>query len=296
LLQSSVSSAAATAAGIRLPYPGFSGSVAQALRPYPQYLTIDTAGGNGDKSGHSTYHSLVLQINHGFSHGFTLHGSYVLSKLLTDSDSSQVGSITSLDTYNRRLEKSIGAYDQTHNFKFDYVWQLPFGRGERWMSRGFASSILGGWRFAGILNASSGTPFALTNNNTYPIFNVRSPATVTTYDGWLTNLSNPNWFGNDRYFQPPSYFGPQPADRLGNATRYNPKARGAPSFGNNVSLAKSVTLHESMRVDFRVEAFNLINHPRLTPQSSNLSAANFGVVRSQANSPRQLQLALKFYF
>jgi hypothetical protein len=296
LLQSSVTSAAARAAGIPIPYPGFTGSVAQALRPYPQYLTVDTAAGNGDKSGHSTYHAMILKLQRRFSGGFALQTSYVLSKILTDADTYQLTGIYSLDQYNRRLDKSIGGYDQTHNFKVSYVWELPFGRGRHWLSSGLASRLAGGWRFSGIQTVQSGLPLSLTNNNTYNIFNGRNPATVSTYDGWETQLNNPNWFGNDRFFQSPSYFGPQPANQLGNATRYNPKARTRPAFGNNISLAKSIALREPMHIDFRAEAFNLFNTPRFGSGSTNLSDPNFGVVRTQINPPRQLQLALKLYF
>ena len=297
LLQSNINSPAARAAGIPIPYPGFTGSVAQALRPYPQYLNIDTATGNGDKSGHSTYHSMVLKLDHRFSQGFTLQASYVLSKLLTDADTYQVSGSYSLDQYDRRLDKSIGAYDQTHNFKVSYIWELPFGRGKRWLASRFASKILGNWRFSGIQTASNGLPLPLTNNNTYNIFNGRSPATVTTYNGWETNISNPNWFGSDRFFQSPSYFGPQPTNQLGNATRYNPKARTPPNYGNNFSLAKSIPLfREGMHVDFRAEAFNLINKPRFGTGSTDINDPNFGLVRTQVNSPRQLQFALKLYF
>ena len=296
LLQSNITSAAARAAGIPIPYPGFTGSVAQALRPYPQYLTVDTSAGNGDKSGHSTYHSMVLKLQRRFSQGFALQTSYVLSKIMSDADSYQITGIYSLDQYNRRLDKSIGTYDQTHNFKISYVWELPFGRGKHWLSSGLASRVIGGWRFSGIQSVQSGLPVPLTNNNTYNIFNGRTPATVSTYDGWETHASNPNWFGSDRFFQSPSYFGPQPANQLGNAPRYNPKARTRPNFGNNISLAKSIGLRESMHVDFRVEAFNLFNSPRFGAGSTNLSDPNFGLVRTQLNPPRQLQMALKLYF
>jgi hypothetical protein len=245
LFQSSITSPAARAAGIPIPYPGFTGSVAQALRPYPQYLTVDTATGNGDQSGHSTYHALVLKLERRFSRGFTLLTSYVFSKMIDDADTYQIGGIYSLDEYNRRLDKSTSGYDQTHNFKVSYIWELPFGAGKHWLTGGPAARVLGGWRFSGVQAVQSGLPLPLTNNNTYNIFDGRSPATVTTNNGWETKLSNPNWFGSDRFFQSPSFFGPQPTNQLGNATRYNPKARTRPAFVNNISLAKSITLHET---------------------------------------------------
>jgi hypothetical protein len=70
-------------------------------------------------------------------------------------------------------------------------------------------------------------------------------ATVRTYEGWITDLENPDWKGNDRFFQAKPFFGPQPTDRLGNTTRHNPKARTFPNFSENYSLAKSRKNHSS---------------------------------------------------
>jgi hypothetical protein len=295
VLQSNINSVAARNAGIERPYPSFSGSVAQALRPYPQYLNIDTRAGNGDKSGHSSYHAMVLKVDKRFSTGFTLQGSYALSKLITDSDSYNADN-SSLTHYNRRLEKSIGQYDQTHNFKMSYVWELPFGKNKRLFQSGVAAWVLGDWRVSAIHMLQSGTPIDLSNNNVYNLFNGRNPAYVNSYDGWNTNLDNPNWLGSDRFFQSRSYFGPQPANQLGNATRHNPKSRTAPNFVHNLSVAKSFRITETVRLDLRGEAFNLTNSPRFATGSRNIDDPNFGVVRSQINEPRRMQLALKLYF
>ena len=133
LLNSQVGSAAANAAGITPPWSGFNqlwgtgATVAQSLRPFPQYSTVDTINGQGDRIGHSTYHSMQVKFSHRYSSGLTVQASYVLSKLLTDADS---GSGTPEDQYNRRLEKSIASYDQTHVVKLNYVYELPFGKGK----------------------------------------------------------------------------------------------------------------------------------------------------------------------
>ena len=87
VLQSNITSPAAVAAGIQRPYPSFNGSVAQALRPYPQYLDIHTREGHGDKSGHSSYHAWIAKLEKRYSGGLMLNTSYVFSKLITDSDS-----------------------------------------------------------------------------------------------------------------------------------------------------------------------------------------------------------------
>src|SRR5438477_12934640 len=163
-LNSQITSATAAAAGITAPFAAFTkvfgteATVGQSLRPYPQYALIDTISGGGDRLGHSTYHSLEMKLSRRYSAGLTLQASYVFSKALTDSDNYN-GTPTSMDAYNLRLEKSIAGFDQTHNVKLSYVYDLPFGKGKKYLgSSGVASAVLGGWRLAGIQQYSSGTP------------------------------------------------------------------------------------------------------------------------------------------
>jgi hypothetical protein len=306
LLASPITSAAAVNAGFRRPFRDIDCqfslvcnpvSVAQSLRPFPQFLNVDTSSGAGDKSGHSSYHSLLLKIDRRFAEGLSLQGSYVLSKLITDADGYNPDNAT-LDHYNRRLEKSIGEFDLTHNFKMTYIYDLPFGKGKRWLASGPASWVLGGWRIAGSQFYSSGYPLALTNSAALGgvLFNGRSAATVSTYDGWISTKNNPDWKGADRFFQPASFFGPQPNDRAGNVTRHNPKARQRGNFNENFSLAKTFQFTESLRFDLRWELFNAFNRFRPSTGSVNVQDPNFGRVQGQLNEPRRMQLGAKFYF
>jgi hypothetical protein len=308
LLSSSVTSPAAVAAGIRIPYDNIfcdysatcnrnAVSVAQALRPFPQHLNVDTSSGAGDKSGHSSYHAWVVKLDKRYSQGLTIQSSYVFSKLITDADGYNPDNGT-LDHYNRRLEKSIGEYDLTHNLKMTYIYELPFGKGRQWASSGPASWVIGGWRLAGTHFYSSGYPLTLTNSAALGgiLFNGRSAATINTHDGWIASHNNADWKGSDRYFQPASFFGPQPNDRAGNMTRHNPKARQPWNFAENFSLAKSFPITESVRIDFRWELFNAFNRFRANPGSQNVQDPNFGRVQSQLNEPRRMQLGLKLYF
>jgi hypothetical protein len=306
LLASSIDSPAAQAAGLRRPYQDincqFSAtcapvSVAQALRPFPQFRDINTSSGAGDKSGHSSYHSFVLKADKRYGRGLTMQGSYVFSKMITDADGYNPDNGT-LDHYNRRLEKSIGEFDITHNLKMTYIYELPFGRGKNWLTGGPLAWVLGNWRVAGTHFYNSGFPLSLTNSAALSgiLFNGRSPAFVDSYDGWIVDHENPDWKGSDRYFVPGASFGAQPNDRAGNATRHNPKARQPWNFTENFSLAKSFPVTESVRMDFRWELFNAFNHFRPNPGSTNVQDPNFGRVQSQLNEPRRMQLGLKVYF
>lgn len=301
LLNSRIDSAAAAAAGIAKPFSTFPNgqSVAQSLRPFPQYLTLNTGGGQGDRSGHSTYHSMVVKLEKRYSAGLTFLGSYVLSKIITDADSYWIGG-AAMDHFNRRLEKSIGQFDQTHNFKLSYLYELPFGKGKRFANQGIASWVIGGWRLGGVHNYVTGTPIGLGTTIGFPGFFGSNRATVSTHEGWRGPVGDGGFDPNrDRFFQPASFFGPQPTDRLGNMTRYNPKVRNFGGMTENYSLAKSFFLFgEKIRIDFRAEAFNIFNRVIFGAGSNagTLQNENFGRWISQANEPRRLQGGLKVYF
>jgi hypothetical protein len=304
ILNSNITSATAVSAGIAPPYANFTNpavqrqrSVAQSLRPYPQYLNVDTSQSGGDKSGHSTYHALVLKLNRRYSNGLTFQWSYTFSKLLTDADTYYANGGYAEDQGNRRLEKSIGRFDQTHVWKFNTVYELPFGKGRRWLTQGIGNQVLGGWRVSAVQVYSSGFPIGVTRNAPLPIFNGTNRPVITSYD-WKTSWSGDFDPNAGRYLNAAA-FPAQPANLLGNATRFNPLVRAFPSFNENVSLGKSFLFTERFRLDFRAEAFNLFNRVVFAAPSGNglnLNNTAFGTVTSTANSPRQMQLALKLYW
>jgi hypothetical protein len=326
VLNSQVGSPVANAAGIGLPYSGFTGTVKQSLRPFPQFTTIQTFEGQGDHSGHSTYHAAVIRIEKRYSRGMTFQASYVLSKLLTDADSYWGNATTSGGTgcclaanqFNHALEKSIGQFDQTHNAKLGMVYELPFGKGRTYLSHGPAAWILGNWGVNGVLTYSSGQPVGITSSYVLPIYpstNGRSTPYVTSYSGWQS------WSGKfdpsvDTFLVPycgsatAACSGPFPYQGVisdpqqrnldfGNSTRYNPVVRQFWAPNENVSVSRSFPIRESVRVEFRAEAFNLLNRVRFGTGDVNLQDQNFGKLTSSSdllNTPRQLQLALKLYF
>jgi hypothetical protein len=302
LLRANVTSPLAVAAGIPIPYANFTDptvqtiqTVAQALRPFPQYQTLATAGSGGDKSGHSSYHALVIKTTKRFSNGLTFQWNYVFSKVLTDSDSYSTGS-QAQDQYNRKLEKSIGLFDQTHNLRLNTLYELPLGKGKKLLSNGrFLSRLAGGWRLGAVQTYSSGFPLGVTINNPLPIYNGPTRPLITTYNGWRASHSGA-FDPNVDLFLNPAVFPAQPIAAFGNETRLNPKQRAFPLFSENVSLAKSFYITEHKHVDFRWEAFNLFNRTQFGPPVTNLNSSTFGVVSTQINTPRQMQGALKFYW
>jgi len=143
---------------------------------------------------------------------------------------------------------------------------------------------------------SSGYPLPLTRNAPLPIFNGQNRAYITSYDNWRAKTKGDSFDPNVDNFFGPTAFPVQPATLLGNATRYNPKVRAFANKNENVSLGKSFHFTEQARLDFRAEAFNIFNRTVFGNPNTNLNNNSFGLVTSQSNSPRQMQLALKLYF
>ena len=301
LLNSQITSAAAIAAGIKIPYPNFtnpavqrSRTVAQALRPYPQYLAVNAQSGGGDKVGRSHYHAGVLKVNQRLVGGVTLQGSYTYSKLMTDADSFS-GSGRSMDAARPELEWSIGRFDQTHNIKINSVFELPFGEGRRWLKTGIANQIVGGWRVAVIQAYSSGFPMAVTTNAPLNIFNGTNRPNVVAGADWRAPIAG-NEFNPlvDRFLNRAAFV--QPVGELGNAPRVNGDVRRFWNLNENVSVAKSIKATEKVDMDIRIEAFNIFNRVIWGAPNQDFSSNNFGLINSQSNSPRQLQIGLKLYW
>jgi hypothetical protein len=334
VLTSLVGSPLANQNGITPPFTGFNAlfgsraTVAQALRLFPQYTNIDTFGGQGDHSGHSTYHSGMIRLEKRYSRGLTVQTSYVFSKLLTDADSywgnganpnnpgGSAGGAVAADHFNRRLEKSIGQFDVTHNFKAGIVYDLPFGKGRQFLQHGVASWILGNWGINGVLTYASGLPVGISTTYGLPLYptGARAIPYITSYTGWQPAWKNGSFDPTvDNFFvapcttATPNCTGPFPVqgatsttlNLFGNSTRYNPKLRQFANLNENLSIARDFPVKESVRLEFRAEAFNVFNRVRFGTGGTTLQTQTFGRLTSSSdllNTPRQLQLALKLYF
>jgi hypothetical protein len=204
------------------------------------------------------------------------------------------------------LEKSIGAFDVTHNFKLGVVYELPFGKGKPMLTHGAAAVALGGWRLSSIHYYSSGQPIALNTSYSLPLFAGRQVPYITSYDGWFAPTQGAGFDPSVDNRLVPFGTGPfplqgtgTPLNSFGNSTRYNPKARQFPNYNENISVAKSFPIREQIRLDFRAEAFNAFNRVRFGTGSTTLQSQSFGRLTSNGdllNTPRQMQLALKLYF
>jgi hypothetical protein len=309
LMSQNISSAAARAAGVPYPYSTFNGSVSQALRPYPQYGSINTAADGGDRSGNSTYHALIVKFEKRYSSGLTFLTSHVLSKMFSTAEGANASSGGSMDNYNLKLEKALSWSDQTHVFKFNYSYELPFGKGRRYVVAGILGRIVGGWRVAGVQSYYSASPMSISPGYSLRIPGAGNRISVADYIGWRATPKSgkfdpyvDKWWEVSVMNKTPATSVPSGAkvwvakEVFGNAAQRNPKERGPWGFNENVSVARTFRFTENIRADLRWEAFNLLNRMRWGGPDSGLTSNNFGLVRSQANTPRQMQFGIKLSF
>jgi hypothetical protein len=223
--------------------------------------------------------------------GLTVQASYKLSKWIGDADASNG------DQYNRRLLKSILSGDQTHVVQFTYAYDLPIGKGKALLKDGgAAASILGGWRISGIHNYVSGTPMSIGGAASFGnLGEYTNQIQITSYDGWRNTTRGSKFDPNVDLFLNAAAFPAQNSLSFGNATRYNPKMRYLPGFNENINVARTFSLKEKARLEFRLEGFNVLNRVQFGPTggATTIAGATFGKWTSQSNSARRMQLVAR---
>ena len=261
-------------------------TVGQLIKPYPQYGTINAYT---PSIGNSVYHSLQVKVEQRFSHGFTLLAAYTFAKLIDDVSDSQVGASTSavLNPYNLHLERAVDAQDVPQRLALSGLWELPFGHGRllggSWNKT--ADRILGGWQLNSIATFQSGQPLTMTAiTGTRPV-RLRLDAAK----------SGPVQARLNQYFDPSAY-GVPVAFHLGNDSRTESNLRGPGISNFDASILKAFPIYERLRGQLRFEAFNVFNRVWFSNPGTSAGSTSFGVISSQQNRPRQLQVALKLTF
>ena len=280
---------------------------AQLLRPYPQFTTLFD---EGNPVGHSSYHSFQLQYKQRYKASLVTV-AYTASKAIgnTEARLDTGGNSTNagfLNIYNRSLNRALSAYDVPQRLTVGYTFELPFGKGQRWLNQpGFVSRVITGWQVNGIYTAQSGRPISVaTNTNLTGNF-----TQITDVYGTFVSNAVPNnngqsaklttapserlnrWFDIGTFSQPAAF-------TYGTSPRSLPDVRADGLNNLDFSLFKNSPFGKDGRynMQFRAELFNAANHVQFGFPAALFGNATFGVVSSQGNNPRQIQLALKLQF
>ncbi len=315
---------------------GFAGELAHVYQefgcgPAPGFFAANDniVGGDLLKNGSfSDYHSGVVEVRRRFSRGLYFQANYVFSKVLTDyapsTNNDQSRFQPYLDNARPQLEKERAPFDFNHQFKANFTYELPIGRGHRVFASDnrMVSLLVDGWQTGSIFTWQSGNPFSILSGQ--PTFNrsgTRSSrnTTVSTIspaqlksdtgvyvqgDGTVFGI-NPSLVSSNGTGAPPSngltcapavtggFCNPQPG-QVGNLSL--DAFTGPTYFDWDLSASKDFHITERFKLMFRTEAFNVLNHPVFFVGDQNINSLQFGQSTSTVSSPRVLQMSLHLKF
>ncbi len=300
----------------------------------------------GVNSGTSNFNALNLRLQKRFSDGFQLLFNYTYSRMLDDvggSDSGLgAGPATGYGQFSA-VPQSVDTFrntygpdptDQTHRISTFYNYQLPVGRGRKFLGSpdSLGSKVLdgfiGGWEISGNTVWHSGTPiiwnFPTTNQGSYGVFEqyasfaagkglndivaggFSNPSQARVGPNGPSTTAPPVAAFNKGTFQLDPGSSQVPLFTYGNIPAAFTKLRNPGAWNSNLSILKSFPLFSSdgrRYLQFRMEGLNIFNHPGLNNYDANIASSNFGLIgefdgqtSGTANQERHIQLALKLVF
>lgn len=298
LLTQPYNSTAAVAAGIKAPYAGFSGSVGQALRPFPQYSGI---ADRFDPSGMNRYDSFQVSLRRQTGDLVTMV-NYTGAKNLSNVGSGAFNGSFSpgpvLDTYNFRLDKAVDPLTPAKRLVVSWLYSFPVGKGKRFAGGvpGWVNQIIGNWQFGAIQTYRSGfndsvgggvPTSGIFNTSTRPNQLAGVPIRMSGCNNVIlgsTVLANINAFA------------PNTALTLGNAPRVLANFRGCAWLSEDTTLQKQFPITEKVRFMIRVDVYNTFNRVKFSDPALNInSPTTFGKISSTDGyfQPRSFQLSGK---
>lgn len=262
--------------------------------PYAQYgygtahlQTIRTVG-------RTDYNALQTQIQRRMKNGLGFTASFTYGSAKGDfldhlaAGGGASGNVPQ-DAYNLDADYGPLEFDIKKRFVFSFVYELPAGRGRATELSGIGR-IFNDWSVNGILSLEDGRPFTITGSNrsnTGPGHSSRAnclgDAQPSGFDKTLAK-----WFDT-------SQFADTVANTHGNCGVNTVRGPGAKNL--NMSLFRSFPLPKDRRIEFRAEAYNVLDWEAYAfPGSSVANPTTFGVINGVRNSPREMQFAIKLYF
>lgn len=269
-------------------YPG-PGPVAPR-RPYPDFSSISA----WVPVGISNYNALQLSAEKRMGHGLYFIGAYTYSRSLDEgaggNSSSSESRANLQNPRDIRANYGLSDFNFSQRFTFSDVYQLPFGHGRAFLSNagGVTDAILGGWEQTGILTLQSGVPFSVTmgtsvaNTGTFTrpnrVCNGNLPSSQQTLH---------RWYDTSCFVSPPAF-------QFGNTGRNILIGPGLEDL--DFGLDKNFPIHDRLAMQFRVEAFNLPNHPNFSVPGTSIGTPSAGTITKQVVNARELQFAVRFHW
>jgi hypothetical protein len=265
----------------------------QLLRPYPQYLQVLIPR---DGYGDGNYHSAQFQIDKQYSQGLTLSLAYTISKTIAnvfESDATEAFPHNAL--YNSRYNRTLEPNDIPQRLVLSYLYDLPFGKGKKFVNGGLPGSIAGNWQVSGITVLQRGTPLRIAgadNTNLYD-FSLSVGRGNRNGDPVLSGDEK----ATSRYFNTAA-FGQAPTFTIPTDSLTQPQLRNYGRRNFDIALIRNHPFKERYNIQLRADITNFFNTPALTlgtGSSVTIGTPQFGQVLT-GGSPRNIQLALRFTF
>ncbi len=259
--------------------------------PYPNFSRIQLV----DNAANGNYNAGSIKLTRRFSAGFSILSSYTYAKSIDEASGIRVQGQDTLfpqNSYCLRCERGLSAFDTKHRFVTSALYDLPIGKGRQVnIENGVANAVIGGWQIGGIFTLQSGFPQTISIGGTD-----RSGA-GGLFDRPNATGANPNLDSrNTSLWINPAAYVLQPAATFGNVGR---NTFIGPSFRTlDFSAHKEFVMpwKENHRLQYRLEAFNAMNHPVWGAPNGNILSSGFGQITGTAIAMRQLQMALKYAF
>jgi hypothetical protein len=265
------------------------------LAPYPQYDGVFSYH-KADTGSH--YNAFTLKFDKRFSNGFSTLVSFTTGKLMDNA----AGAVTYLgavsttynNQYNPKAEFGLSAQDVSRTLVVAGVYDLPFGRGRRFLNseNAFTNKLISGWQGNTIVQWDTGTPIVLgAANDESGLLGAPKRPNEAPGNAKLGHPTRAKWFNTSLFSQPAPF-------TLGNAPITLANVRNPGVVNADISAFKNnyIGPAERYNIQFRVESFNALNHPQFNGPDTGVNDGTFGEITSQANSPRTVQLALKLLF
>jgi Carboxypeptidase regulatory-like domain len=279
----------------------------QLDRPYPEYTGLSLVG---DGCCGSNYNSFQLTVTKRFTSGGSFLAAYTNAKLLSNTDTLttwlETGNGIVQDWNNLKGERSLSAQDVSQRLVISYVYDLPFGRGQKYMSdaSGVVGKVVSGWGVDGVTSFQKGFPLPISYGASTPLSSAGFSQNFQLRPNFVPGCSKStahvpsaagfSWFNQNCFTAPGDWaFGDEP--------RVDATLRGAGINNWDIALYKTTNFGPDNRLglQFRTEFFNAFNRVQFAPPNTACCTANnasFGLVTGQLNNPRLIQFALKFLF
>jgi len=267
----------------------------QPRRPYPDFGQMLFTSPDAN----SNYNSLQTKITKRFSSGMSLLVAHTFAKSIDDNEGDEgfgggSGNFNSQDDNRRWLDRGRAFTDVRNRLVVSYIWELPVGKGQRYMNTGgVANALLGGWQVSGITTIQSGFPFTVGSTDYSNSQSTNARPDRTCFGNGPKTIAK--WFDTSCFtsaaLQADSKAGNY---RFGDSGRNILSGPGLNDF--DFAALKRFSLTERFKTEFRFEMYNMWNTPNFNTPKTSVTSASFGKITNTNGPARQLQFGLKLNF